>query len=158
LKNVLKNISVRLLTIEEKLEADTRGSAMAAAAVHIPEVQRSTSLTPSLQGLRADKTLTAQAEKQVDDVQFSGAGIDYVKSCRRGWFRSVGDIAPSRRVPWPQDFVLGRDLTSKLMYKDLNMFQWCEGYANIVEREPDPVISHLMFDRLMRSGTPTVLY
>jgi hypothetical protein len=30
------------------------------------------------------------------------------------------------------------------MYKDLNMFQWFEGYANIVEREPDLVISQLM--------------
>jgi hypothetical protein len=103
LKNVLKNISLCLLTIEEKLEADTRGAATAAAAVHIPEVRRSASLTPSLQDLRADKTLTAQAEKLVDDVQFSGAGIDYVKSCRRGWFRSGGDIAPQGGFPGPRN-------------------------------------------------------
>jgi hypothetical protein len=68
LKNVLRNISVRLLTIEEKLEADSRGAATAAAAVHILEVRRSASLTPSLQELRADKTLTVQAEKLVDDL------------------------------------------------------------------------------------------
>jgi hypothetical protein len=53
-----------LLTIEEKLEA-----APAATSVHILEVRRS--VTPSLQDLRADKTLSVQAEKLAEDIQFS---------------------------------------------------------------------------------------
>jgi hypothetical protein len=61
LKSVLKNISVRLLTIEERLEADSRDAATAAAAVHIPEVRRCASLTPSLQELRGADRASGEA-------------------------------------------------------------------------------------------------
>jgi hypothetical protein len=87
-------------------------------------VQRQASLTPSLAEWKADRVLVAQAQQLVDDVAFSRSGMDNynIRNLKRGLFRSVGDIAPSRRVLWPQD----------LMYKDLNIFQWLEGYACII--------------------------
>jgi hypothetical protein len=46
-------------------------------------------------------------------------------------------------------------MSNKLMYRDLTMFQWFEGYASIVEREADPNIVRLMlshFRSLMRDA------
>jgi hypothetical protein len=46
-------------------------------------------------------------------------------------------------------------IASKLMYKDLTMFQWLEGYASIVEKEPDINIARIMlahFRALMRDA------
>jgi hypothetical protein len=73
----------------------------------VPPIRRNALLTPTLAELKADAALSAQAEQLTEEIQFSTAGIDFSKHYKRGYFRSGGDIAPIRRVPWPQDFVLG---------------------------------------------------
>jgi hypothetical protein len=110
--------------------------------------------------LKADKVLVSQAQRLADEVAFSGTGLDInslnnIKNFKRGLFRSGVDIAPSRRVPCPQDFVAGAAMTIKLMYKDLNLYQWLEGNACIVERETNANLSCLMlshFRAMMRDA------
>jgi hypothetical protein len=169
--DVLSKFAVRLDSIEQKLNdrptvpapmniAQAQRQTPVQGSINIPQVQRHCSLTPSLSELKADKVLVSQAQRLTDEVAFSGTGLDIntlnnIKNFKRGLFRSGGDIAPSRRVPWPQDFVAGAAMTSKLMYKDLNLYQWLEGYACIVERETNANLSCLMlshFRALMRDA------
>jgi hypothetical protein len=155
---VLTSITARLDKIENKLCSDnTAQGPTPMPPISIPPVQRHASLTPSLADLKADRVLVTQAQQLVDDVAFSGSGTDNYNTqhLKRGLFRSGGDIAPSRRVPWPQDFIAGAGMTSKLMYKDLSIFQWLEGYACIIEKETDVNLTRLMlshFRALMRDA------
>jgi hypothetical protein len=113
-------------------------------------------LTPTISDLKADRVLVAHAQQMTEDISFTGAGTDFSthRPLKRGLYRSGGDIAPSRRVPWPQDFVADGGIT-KLMYKDLDIFQWMEGYISILERESDLSFIRLMlthFRALMRDA------
>jgi hypothetical protein len=65
-------------------------------------------LIPTLADLRADSGLTAQGHKMVEEIHNSVQGnCQLVINNKRGMVRSGGDLAPSVKTPWPQDFVLG---------------------------------------------------
>jgi hypothetical protein len=96
----------RLDSIENRLD-NGGGSATVIQPPVVPPVRRTVTLMPTLADLKADRVIVSQAEQLLEDVNFSTAGNDVIKGYKHSLFRSSGDNPPSRKVPWPQDFVLG---------------------------------------------------
>jgi hypothetical protein len=97
-------------------------------------------LIPSLASLRADAGLVNQAEQLVSSIGESVTGNCFLNSSKRGSVRCGGDLRPSVRVPWPQDYILGSGSRSKVYYEDLSIYEWVNGYIAIVQLQ-DPVIA-----------------
>jgi hypothetical protein len=104
--SALNMVTARLNSIENRLE-NGGGSATVIQPPVAPPVRRTVTLTPTIAELKADRVITSQAEQLVEDINFSTAGNAIMKGNRRCLFRSGGDNPPLRKVPWPQDFVLG---------------------------------------------------
>jgi hypothetical protein len=114
------------------------------------------SLMPTLQQFRQDPTLVQQANRQIDRLDDDTMGMSSkgnsvnTRAVKRGLARIGGDNAPIMNIPWPHDFVLGSGEKRRLHYGDLTWSQFIQGFATIMEREPQEavvraMISHLKF-------------
>jgi hypothetical protein len=84
--------------------------------------------------LRADAHLAAQADQLVSDVAGNVPGnAPFINTVKRGLVRAGGDLAPSNKLLWPQDFILGTGKSIKLYYNDLSIYEWVSGYTAITE-------------------------
>jgi hypothetical protein len=107
-----------------------------------------TALMPSLQALRSDPHIAAQAEQMVDGISAQCAGNDYSVSLKPGLLRPGGEQAPKVKTAWPHHYVFNFGKKSGINYEDLDQIQWTLGYAAIVEQESNPVIAKLMLAHL----------
>jgi hypothetical protein len=94
---------------------------------------------PSLDSLRADPVLVAQAAALVDDLGVRMAGNNHqnlvnTSATKRGWARPGGHNAPKVFTPWPQDFVVGHGRRNRLLYDDLDVYQFVQVCISIVEQ------------------------
>jgi hypothetical protein len=113
------------------------------------------SLEPTLQQLHGDPSLVSQAHRQLNQLEDENTGAlncvhTTTRSAKRGLARLGGENAPIINIPWPHDYVLGEGEKRRLHYGDLNWAQFVQGYATIMEREPQhnvvrSMISHLKF-------------
>jgi hypothetical protein len=95
-------------------------------------------IVPKLSQLRLDGALRAQADNMADNIGDSLAGAcSNNRVLKRGLVRAGGEYAPSNPVPFPQDFVLGLVKKYKLMYEDLDIYNWSQGVISMIEREPN---------------------
>jgi hypothetical protein len=114
-------------------------------ASHPPPPTASLSRPLTLADMRKDDTLAAQASKMVEKLDLSGLGAySYSKAMKRGWARAGGEDAPLVPTPWPQDHIIGHGFKQRLMYLDLDIYQWIQGILIIMEREPNVIIKNLM--------------
>jgi hypothetical protein len=100
-----------------------------------------------LASLRVDVGLVNQAEQLVSSIIKSVTGNCYLNSSKHGLVRCGGDLRPSVRVPWPQDYILGSGSRLKVYYEDLSIYEWVNGYIVIVQLQ-DPVIARHMLSHL----------
>jgi hypothetical protein len=114
------------------------------------------SLILTLQQFRQDHTLVQQANRQIaqldDDTMgtSSNGNSANTRSVKHGLAHIGGDNTPIMNIPWPHDFVLGSGEKRRLHYGDLTWSQFIQGFATIMEREPQEavvraMISHLKF-------------
>jgi hypothetical protein len=103
---------------------------------------------PTLNQLRQDPTMMAQANRMVERVEAASLGANGYnnKSLKRGVARAGGEDAPLVPTPWPQDFVIGYGDKQRLFYSDLDLFQWVHGFITIIAREPNLEIKNLMLE------------
>jgi hypothetical protein len=107
------------------------------------------SFIPTVSSLRADAHLAAQADLLVAGVEGSVPGnAPLINTIKRGLVRAGGDLSPSKKVLWPQDFILGSGKQIKLYYNDLSIYEWVSGYIATVQYEPNPSIAQFMMDHL----------
>jgi hypothetical protein len=102
-------------------------------------------ISPNIANLRTDKNLAAQAEQLVADLSnnITGTPMPLLNNVKRGLVRSRGDLAPSVKTPWPQDFVLGSGKQLKLYYQHLSIYEWDNRYICIVQHKPNPLTARL---------------
>jgi hypothetical protein len=104
---------------------------------------------PTLNDLRRDEGLCAQARQLVDDLEGHCSGTTWVSnSLKSGWFRPGGCMTLSRQVAWPHDYVFGTGEDIKIMYNDLNIFQWVQGFAALIDNEQNLEIKGAMLNHL----------
>jgi hypothetical protein len=120
---------------------------------------------PQLDTLRSDAILSAQAAALVDNLDmgvsgsrpsfnnnFSNTGNSNPSSgngsTKRGWARPGGDNAPKVCTPWPQDFVVGHGRRNRLLFDDLDVFQFVQGCISMIERQSDVDTMRLMLSQL----------
>jgi hypothetical protein len=99
--------------------------------------------------LRADAHLAAKADQLVSDVAGNVPGnAPFINTVKRGLVRAGGDLAPSNKILWPQDFILGTGKTIKLFYNDLSIYEWVSGYIASVQYEPNQTTAQFMMAHL----------
>jgi hypothetical protein len=109
----------------------------------------SASFVPTIANLRADGHLRAQAEQLVSDLTGSVSGNGHsLTNIKRGIVRSGGDLSPSVRVAWPQDYVLGTGKNLKLYYQDLNICELVSGYIATIQYELNTATARHMMTHL----------
>jgi hypothetical protein len=69
-------------------------------------------------------------------------------SSKRGWARPGGDNAPKVCTPWPQDFVVGHGRRNRLLYDDLDVYQFAQGCIAMIEQQQDVATMRLMLGQL----------
>jgi hypothetical protein len=62
--------------------------------------------------------------------------------------RAGCDLAPSNKILWPQDFILGTGKTIKLFYNDLSIYEWVNGYIASVQYEPNQTSAQFVMAHL----------
>jgi hypothetical protein len=72
--------------------------------------------------------------------------------------RSGGDLAPSVKTLWPQDYVLWSGKQLKLYYHDLSIFEWVNSYICIVQNQTDPQTARYMMNHLKNLMEDAVFY
>jgi hypothetical protein len=105
----------------------------------------------TLDDLRADDQLAARANHMVDSLDgLQGQGNNRVSgaSTKRGWARPGGDNAPRICVPWPQDYVIGHGRRNRLLYDDLDIYQFIQGAIAIIEQQDELSLIKLMLAQL----------
>jgi hypothetical protein len=115
---------------------------------------------PRLDFLRSDAMLSVQAASLVDNLDHGVSGSNRPSaninsnisngngSTKRGWARPGGDNAPKVCTPWPQDFVVGHGRHNRLLFDDLDVFQFIQGCISMIERQPDVDTMRLMLGQL----------
>jgi hypothetical protein len=113
---------------------------------------------PSLAQLRHDADLAAQATAMMNTLELDTSGNNshthsnlhstMSRSMRRGWARPGGDSAPRVPVPWPQDYVMGHGRKNRLLYDDLDVYNFVQGCLSIITREDNVDIMRLMITQL----------
>jgi hypothetical protein len=104
---------------------------------------------PSLDSLRSDPVMAAQAAALVDDLNVKTTGNHTnTGATKRGWARPGGDNAPKVCTPWPQDFVVGHGRRNRLLYDDMDVFQFVQGCISIIEQTSDISTMRLMLAQL----------
>jgi hypothetical protein len=117
---------------------------------------------PQLDSLCSDAMLSAQAASLVDNLDLGVSGSkssvnsnssnsnssNSNGSTKRGWARPGGDNAPKVCTPWPQDFVVGHGWRNRLLFDDLDVFQFIQGCISMIERQPDVDTMRLMLSQL----------
>jgi hypothetical protein len=115
---------------------------------------------PRLDFLQSDAMLSAQAASLVDNLDpgVSGSNKSSVNiisnisngngSTKRGWARPGGDNAPKVCTPWPQDFVVGHGQRNRLLFDDLDVFQFFQGCISMIEWQADVDTMRLMLGQL----------
>ena len=53
-----------------------------------------------------------------------------------------------KEVPWPQNYILGGTIKSRLSYDSLSIFQWVSGFAMIIRDESDIDVKQNMLEYL----------
>jgi hypothetical protein len=119
-------------------------------AGHLPDI--------TLAQLRDQRTIATQAQRLTETVDSQKMGMyTSTKLLKRGWSRKGGESAPLVPTPWPHDYVLGHGIDRNLSYKDLDIFQWQQGYFAILELIQNypakmlAMISHMKFIFQLRS-------
>jgi hypothetical protein len=51
-------------------------------------------------------------------------------------------------VPWPQDFIIGQGRKSRLLYDELDIMQFVQGYISITDRTADLAVIRAMLEQL----------
>jgi hypothetical protein len=127
---------------------------------------------PTLDSLRSNVPLSAQASSLVNSLETGLSGNNCTQhnnidnygngnsnsnisnnnisntSSKRGWARPGGDNAPKVCTPWPQDFVVGHGRLKRLLYDDLDVYQFIQGCIAMVEQQQDVVTMRLMLGQL----------
>jgi hypothetical protein len=67
---------------------------------------------------------------------------------KRGLARLGGENSPIIQIPWLHDYVLGLGEKRRLHYNDLSWAQFLQGFATIMEREPNNVVVRSMISYL----------
>jgi hypothetical protein len=67
---------------------------------------------------------------------------------KHGWARPGGDNVPKVCTPWPQDFIVGHRRRNRLLYDDLDIYQFIQGCIAMVEQQQDVGIMWLMLSQL----------
>jgi hypothetical protein len=57
-------------------------------------------------------------------------------------------MTPSRQVACPHDYVFGTGEDIKIMYNELNIFQWVQGFAALIDNEQNLAIKGTMLNHL----------
>jgi hypothetical protein len=115
------------------------------------------SLIPLLASLRADVGLVNQAEQLVSNIDNPVAGNFLQNTSKRGSVHCGGDLTPSVKVPWPQDYVMVSGSKLKVYYEDLSVYEWVNGYIAIVQLQ-DPVTARYMLSHLRNLMEDTVFH
>jgi outer membrane murein-binding lipoprotein Lpp len=99
----------------------------------------------SISSLRGDPVLAAQADQLVADLGTHTSGNSpSLSNVKWGLVRSVGDLEPLVKTPWPQDHIVGSGSKLKVYYENVSIYEWCNGYMAIIQNELNPIIARLM--------------
>jgi hypothetical protein len=110
---------------------------------------------PTLQQFRNDQLLGQLAERQLRCLEDDDLGMFHNKSSmansrshKRGLARLGGENPAVVQIQWPHDYILGTGDKRHLYYNDLNWAQFVQGYATIIEREPQEAVARTMVANL----------
>ena len=117
----------------EQQEVDQRSNAsssQAAAASTSDSSRLEQVVVPSVAALQGSSQIQAEVDRRIRHLtDLNEAGK--LKSQRGG----SDTIFVKKQVPWPQNFVLGGNIKSRLSYDNLNWSQLVSGFAIIAREE-----------------------
>ena len=135
----LKSLGGRMTAMEDRMakseqqEVDQRSNAsgtQAAAASTSDSSRLEQVVVPSMAALQGSSHIQAEVDRRIRHLtDLNEAGK--LKSQRGG----NDTIFVKRQVPWPQNFVLGGNNKTRLLYNNLNWTQWISGFAMIAREE-----------------------
>jgi hypothetical protein len=108
------------------------------------------SYVPTLNEMRKDNRLVAEAEERCGEIDASHLGNCHYTSSKKAWGLLRAGVEASKHVhiEWPHDHILVGPDKDRVFYKNLNMEQWAYGYTCIMENQSnykvkDNMITHL---------------
>jgi hypothetical protein len=117
--------------------------------------QTKTNTNPTLQQFCNDHLLGQLADRQLHSLEDDDLGmlqtnqiVGNTRAQKRGLARLGGENAAVLQIPWPHDYILGNSDKRQLYYNDLNWAQFVQGYATIIEREPQEAVARAMVSHL----------
>ena len=61
-----------------------------------------------------------------------------------------------KEIPWPQNYILGGNLKSRVSYDNLSISQWVSGFATIIRDEKIQMLNNVCLIILQKSWTIVV--
>ena len=164
--NELKNLSVRMLQMENRMDnissktssparSFSRSETGSQALVRSPEArtqdlhESASSLEdylvlPTLATIRQSRSIQEQVDTRIKELQAVNKDKGKFKSQRGG----SETIWVKNEIAWPHNFVLSGNMKNRVTYDSLSLSQWVSGFATIVKDESDIETKNQMLEYL----------
>ena len=141
----LKTLSSRMTEVETRVQSlDVMKSPASTSTSRRSHDETEMELVlPSLEKLRASREIQEQVDARIKDLQ-TVQDKGKLKSQRGG----IETVFIKKKVPWPQNYILGGTSKSRVSYDSLSISQWASGFAMIIKDESDIQTKQNMFENL----------